>query len=220
MISIASERDIELRAPSREEQRGRLLEAALIHIPFEGWSRRALHLGAADIGLDTSAVKRLFPRGGDDLLVHLDVWADRQLVDRTEQAVLDKLRIKDRIAKLVKTRLDILAPHREAIRRAVAARLLPNNAMTAGTALWRSMDLIWTLAGDQTRDASYYSKRGLLLAVWTTTFFFWLEDHSVGLKDSTAFLERRIDNVMQFGKTKAKIEGLFKNLERFNPLKA
>lgn len=220
MISIASERDIELRAPSREEQRGRLLEAALIHIPFEGWSRRALHLGAADIGLDTSAVKCLFPRGGDDLLVHLDVWADRQLVDRTEQAVLDKLRIKDRIAKLVKTRLDILAPHREAIRRAVAARLLPNNAMTAGTALWRSMDLIWTLAGDQTRDASYYSKRGLLLAVWTTTFFFWLEDHSVGLKDSTAFLERRIDNVMQFGKTKAKIEGLFKNLERFNPLKA
>lgn len=206
-------------APKRAEQRRQLLEAALIHIPFEGWCKRALLQGAADIGMDAATAYRLFPRGGDDLLVHLDVWADRLLVERADHAGLDKLRIRDRIAKLVKIRLDILSPHREAIRRAVAARLIPTNAMTAGTALWRTMDLIWTLAGDQANDASYYSKRGLLLAVWTTTFFYWLEDHSVSLRDSSAFLERRIDNVMQFGSTKAQIEGLFKGLGRFNPLK-
>ena len=176
--------------------------------------------GAADIGIDTVTANRLFPRGGDDLLVHLDVWADRLLVERADEVGLDKLRIRERISKLVKIRLDILSPHREAIRRAVAARLIPTNAMTAGTALWRTMDLIWTLAGDQAKDASYYSKRCLLLAVWTTTFFYWLEDHSVGLRDSSAFLERRIDNVMQFGNTRAQIEGLFKGLGRFNPLKA
>ncbi len=208
------------KTPKREEQRNQLLEGALIHIPFDGWSKRALLLGAADIGFDPSTAKRLFPRGGDDLLVHLDVWADRQLVERMGQADLDKMRIRDRIAKLVWARLDILSPHREAIRRAVAARLLPTNALAAGTALWRSIDLIWTLAGDRASDSSYYSKRGLLLAVWTTTFFYWLEDHSVGLRDSSAFLERRIDNVMQFGKVRSQIEGMFKVLERFNPLKA
>ena len=31
---------------SREEQRDRLLEAALVHVPFDGWSRRALFAGA------------------------------------------------------------------------------------------------------------------------------------------------------------------------------
>ena len=32
--------------------------------------------------------------------------------------------------------------------------------------------------------------------------------------------DRRIDNVMQFGKLRGQIEGVFKNLDRFNPLKA
>lgn len=205
--------------PRREQQKDELLDAALVHIPFEGWSRRALFQGAADIGLSADTAKRLFPRGGDDLLIHLDVWADRQLVASVDQAALDKMRVRDRIARLVKARLSLLSPHREAIRRAVAARMLPTNAVTAGTALWRSIDLIWAMAGDRTTDSSYYTKRGLLLAVWTATFFYWLEDHSVGLRDSWAFLDRRIDNVMQFGRARAQIQGLFSGLGRMNPLK-
>lgn len=208
------------RAVERQSQRDRLLEAALGHIPFVGWSRRALLDGAADIGIDAGTARRLFPRGGDDLLAHLDVWADRRMVADVDQSVIDRLRMRERIARLVRTRLEILSPHREAVRRAIAARLIPNNAMTAGPALWRSVDLIWAIAGDRADDASYYTKRGLLLAVWTSTFFFWLEDQSPGLQDSWAFLDRRIDNVMQIGRIRGQIEGLFKNLNRFNPLKA
>lgn len=208
------------KAPSRQDQRDRLLAAALVHIPFEGWSRRALFAGAADIGIEAGVAKRLFPRGGDDLLTHLDIWVDRQMVARIDQAAIDKMRVRDRIAKLVRTRLEILSPHREAVRRAIAARLLPSNALTAGTALWRSIDLMWAIAGDRAHDASYYTKRSLLLAVWTSTFFYWLEDHSVGLHDSWAFLDRRIGNVMEVGRLRGQIEGLFKGLDRFNPLKA
>ena len=102
----------------------------------------------------------------------------------------------------------------------MAARLLPTNVATAGAALWRSVDLMWAMAGDRAVDSSYYTKRSLLLAVWTTTFFYWLEDHSVGLRNSWAFLERRIDNVMQIGKIRSQVEGLFKGLNRFSPLKA
>lgn len=208
------------KAVERQSQRDRLLEAALVHIPFEGWSRRALIAGAADIDVDAATAKRLFPRGGDDLLAHLDVWADRRMVQAVDQSTIDRLRMRERIARLVKMRLEILSPHREAVRRAIAARLLPSNAIKAGPALWRSVDLIWAIAGDRADDASYYTKRGLLLAVWTSTFFYWLEDQSPGLEDSWAFLDRRIDNVMQIGRVRGQVEGLFKSLERFNPLKA
>lgn len=203
----------------RASQRDRILEAALQHIPFDGWNRRALLAGAADIGVDVATTKRLFPRGGDDLLAHLDVWADRRLVDAVDQRAIDRLRISERIARLVRMRLEILSPHREAMRRAIAARLLPSNAVAAGPALWRSIDLIWAIAGDRADDASYYTKRGLLLAVWTSTFFYWLEDQSPGLEDSWAFLDRRIANVMQFGRLRGQVDALFKNLNRFNPLK-
>src|SRR5512145_3070293 len=101
---------------SREEQRDRLLEAVLVHVPFDGWSRRALFAGAADLGLGPGVARRLFPRGGDDMLVHLERWADRQMLARV--GPLDGLRVRDRIAKLVRTRLEALDPHREAMRRA------------------------------------------------------------------------------------------------------
>ena len=91
---------------SREEQRDRLLEAALVHVPFDGWSRRALFAGAADLGLEPGVARRLFPRAGDDMLAHLERWADRQMLARV--GPLDGLRVRERIAKLVRTRLEVL----------------------------------------------------------------------------------------------------------------
>lgn len=201
---------------SREEQRDRLLEAALAHVPFEGWSRRALLAGAADLGLDPATARRLFPRGGDDMLVHVERWADRQMLARVGS--LEGLRMRDRIAKLVRTRLEVLAPHREAMRRATAARMLPGNALAACGSLWRTVDLMWAKAGDDVRDASYYTKRALLAAVWTSTFLYWLEDRSEGFADTWAFLERRIDNVMQIGSVRARFDDMLGGLARLNPL--
>jgi ubiquinone biosynthesis protein COQ9 len=206
--------------PNREVQRDHLLEAALAHVPFDGWSRRSLLAAAADLGLEPGLARRLFPRGGDDLLVHLERWADRQMVAQTDVAELRKLRIRERIARLVRTRLEVLSPHREALRRATAARLLPGNALAATAGLWRTVDLMWSLAGDRASDASYYTKRSLLAAVWSSTFLYWLEDRSDGLEATWAFLGRRIDNVMEIGRLRARLEDAFKSLGRFNPLAA
>ena len=206
--------------PSREVQRDRLLEAALTHVPFEGWSRRSLLAAAADLGYEPGLARRLFPRGGDDLLVHLERWADRQMAARVDLEELQELRIRERIARLVRARLEVLTPHREALRRATAARLLPSNALAATASLWRTVDLMWSLAGDRATDASYYTKRSLLAAVWSSTFLYWLDDRSEDLEATWAFLERRIDNVMQIGQLRARIDDAFRGLGRFNPLGA
>lgn len=203
---------------SREEQRDRLLEAALVHVPFDGWSRRSLRAGAADLGLEPGLARRLFPRAGDDLLVQVERWADRRMLERAGS--LDGLRVRERIARLVRTRLEALGPHREAMRRAVAARMLPSNGFAACGSLWRTVDLMWAAAGDDARDASYYTKRSLLAAVWASTFLFWLEDRSPDFENTWAFLDRRIDNVMQIGRLRARFDDLFQGLGRLNPLAA
>ena len=201
---------------SREEQRDRLLEAALVHVPFDGWSRRSLFAGAADLGLEAGVARRLFPRAGDDMLVHLERWADREMLARI--GPLDDLRVRERIARLVRTRLEVLGPHREAMRRATAARLLPSNGLAACGSVWRTVDLMWSAAGDDARDASYYTKRSLLAAVWTSTFLYWLEDRSEGCAETWSFLERRIANVMQIGQLRARIDDFFKQFGRLNPM--
>jgi ubiquinone biosynthesis protein COQ9 len=203
---------------TREEQRDRLLEAALVHVPFDGWSRRSLFAGARDLKVEPSLARRLFPSGGDDLLAHLERWADRQMLARVDLGGLAAARIRDRITTLVRARLEVLAPHREAMRRAVAARLLPGNAIAGCTSLWRTVDLMWSVAGDKADDYNYYTKRSLLAAVWTSTFLFWLEDRSEGFQDSWAFLDRRVGDVMQIGALRARAGDALRGLGRFNPL--
>jgi ubiquinone biosynthesis protein COQ9 len=203
---------------SREDQRDRLLEAALVHVPFDGWSRRSLFAGARDLGIEPGLVRRLFPDAGDDLLAQLERWADRRMLAQLDLDALAAMRIRERIGTLVRTRLEVLGPHREAMRRAVAARLLPGNALAGCTSLWRTIDLMWSVAGDKANDYNYYTKRSLLVAVWTSTFLFWLEDRSEGVRDTWAFLDRRIGDVMQIGALGARVGDALRSFRRLNPL--
>lgn len=204
----------------RDEQRDRLLEAALAHVPFDGWSARALSAGARDLELDPGLARRLFPRGGDDLLAHVERWADRRMAERVDEDQLATLRVRDRIATMLRARLAILEPHREAMRRAVAARLLPGNALAATGAVWRTADLIWSLAGDRVRDSSWFTKRAILVGVWSATFLYWLDDRSPGGEATQAFLERRIDDALKVGQARSRLDRLTDPLRRLNPLRA
>ena len=67
------------------------------------------------------------------------------------------------------------------------------------------MDAIWTALGDSSQDYNWYTKRFSLSAVYAATLLFWLGDDSADYHDTWDFLDRRIDNAMQFEKTKAMI---------------
>ena len=45
----------------RRALKDRVLEAALLHAAFDGWSRRTLHNAAHDAGIDAAVARRLFP---------------------------------------------------------------------------------------------------------------------------------------------------------------
>ena len=45
----------------------RLLEAAKLHVPFDGWSETTLRMAAADAGIDPGLIPAICPRGAVDL---------------------------------------------------------------------------------------------------------------------------------------------------------
>ncbi|MFZ1426088.1 MAG: COQ9 family protein [Geminicoccaceae bacterium] len=193
----------------RRAVKDRLLEAALLHAAFDGWSRRTLVNAAADIDLDPATARRLFPRGGDSLLAWLDDWADRRMQEAVAEQDLQRLPVRRRISLLVRTRLELLTPHREALRRAAIARGMPGNIMGAGRSLWRTVDLMWRLAGlggEPSEGFSYYSRRATLAGVLGASFLYWLDDHSPDCAESWAFVDRRIEDVMRIGRARAGVE--------------
>jgi ubiquinone biosynthesis protein COQ9 len=205
-----------------------LLLATLPHVPFDGWSRAALERGAEDAAIDLPMVRHAFPEGPRDAIAAFSAWADHGVERRLAKHDLAALRVRDRITLGVRTRLEILTPHKEAERKAIAAIAAPPGALAAKL-LYQTCDRIWRLAGDTATDYNFYTKRALLAGVVTSTTLYWLGDSSDDHAATWAFLDRRIENVMQMGKrigqAKAKADRLdpkplFDFLNRFRARRA
>ncbi len=177
-------------------ERRALLARALTHVAFDGWTGKALAAAARDCGYAAGVAARAFPRGPADLIALFNDDLDRRMVEALAPAQLAKLKIRERIALAVKTRLELCRPHREAAGRAVAYYAAPGQALAGARAIARTVDLMWRAAGDTATDFNYYSKRALLAGVYTTTLAYWLVDNSAANEATWRFLDRRIADVM------------------------
>lgn len=184
-----------------DHARERLLAAALSHVPFDGWTEATFRAAVADSGLDTAVARAICPRGGIDLAVAYHKAGDAAMVDRLAATDLTALRFRDRIAQAVLLRLH--DADRELVRRGSALFALPQHAGEGAGLIWGTADAIWRALGDTSNDLNWYTKRATLSAVYGSTVLFWLGDTSDDGQATRDFLNRRIDNVMQFEKAKA-----------------
>ncbi len=188
--------------PTLEEIRVALAPVLGRHAGFDGWSDAAVHAAADEVGVDRDVAMLAFKGKAIDMI---DAWIegfDLELARRLPAEKLSAMKIRDRITALLATRLEIMAPDRESLRRALAIMAMPQNLAKAAKMGWRSADRMWRLAGDTSSDFNHYTKRMTLSAVYASTISVFVNDDSENFADSRAFLDRRIDNVMQFEKVK------------------
>ncbi len=182
-----------------DETRDRLRAAALLHVPFDGWTGRALRAGADDLGLAPALAANAFPGGPAELLESFSAEIDRRMLAALEGCNLKAMKHRQRIATALRARLELLAPHREAVRRGLSFLALPKHAALGVICLYRSVDAIWHAAGDTSTDYNFYTKRLLLAGVTSATLLFWLYDESEGCAETWAFLDRRLGEVIKIG---------------------
>lgn len=192
-------------ADAKIRDRDAVIQAALPHVPFDGWTRKVLATAAENAGLGADAAGRLFPGGVKDAVAHFMDMADRLMLEDLDRLDLAAMKVRTRIATAVKLRLERWTGHREAIRRALALTPLPAFAGGALRGGYKTVDAIWRAAGDKATNFNFYTKRGLLAVVYGSTVMFWLNDRSEGSAATWAFLDRRIEEVMQFPKFKARV---------------
>lgn len=182
---------------------------------FDGWGKGAIASAAKSHGIDPEIAALAFPGGATDMIDAWFGWIDTEMARRLPSEMLAAMKIRQRIAALVETRLEIVAGDKEALRRALAILAMPQNIAKGARLGWRAADTMWRMAGDSATDYNHYTKRGLLSAIYAATLTVFLDDDSEGFADSRAFLSRRIDNVMQFEKAKA---GFLKRRDRIPSL--
>ena len=184
----------------------RLIDAALPHVPFDGWSEATLRHAARDAGLSIEEARALCPRGPVDLALAFHARGDRRMAAALASEDLSGLRFREKVARAVQLRIEAI-PDREAIRRASALYALPPYAADGARALWSTADAIWTALGDRSDGLDHYTKRATLSGVYASTVLYWLGDDSQGSIETWAFLDRRIEDVMRIEKVKARVNG-------------
>lgn len=182
-----------------------VLAAALPNVAFDGWSQKVLDEAIAAANIDENIAVLAFPDGVGTLIGAFSAHGDSVMLENLPEA--EGLKIRERITEAVWTRLNVDEPYKEAARRAAGWLAVPGHQAQGGKLLFASANHMWRWAGDTATDYNYYSKRLILSGVIASTRLAWFDDKSDDHADTRAFLERRIDNVMQFEKVKAKARG-------------
>lgn len=195
-----------------EPQRTEILQKLLEQSPFLGWTELNLQNVSRELGYTARITVRAFPNGLRDVInAHADL-IDKRMLEATKSITLSELSIRKKISTLILLRMDAMSSHRDAISRLIPLLSTPQYLPTGTRILYRTVDIMWTTAGDTSTDFNYYSKRSLLAGVYCSTLLFWLTDSSKNYMETREFLGRRIANVMSLQKLKPKIRSYLPTL--------
>ncbi len=194
-----------MKSPLAERDRDRLIAAMLPDIAFDGWSRAALRVASRQLEMPAAEAQALFPRGAPDLVAGFSRWADRRMLDRLDAAPPEG-GTASQVKRALELRFEVVAPWREAVRRALSVLALPPHALLGTRLVYETVDGIWYAAGDTATDFSFYTKRATLAGVYSAALLYWLEDRSEDSAVTRGFIDRRLADVARLGATRKGLE--------------
>jgi ubiquinone biosynthesis protein COQ9 len=206
-----------MKSPLAERDRDGLIVAMLPDVAFDGWSHAALRRAARQTGVARDEAAALFPRGAPDLVAGFSRWADRRMLDWFEAAPAEERSISGRVRLALGLRFEVVAPWREAVRRALALLALPPHAALGARLVYETVDGIWYAAGDTATDFSFYTKRATLAGIYGAALLYWLDDRSEDFAETRAFIDRRLADMKRVGEARERLDTALRQLP--NPLR-
>ncbi len=191
-----------------------ILTKTLDHVVFDGWNNMTLNRACQELGVTELERNRLYPYGISDLINEFYLDLNTQTLAALKDVDMASMKIHHRIITTIKTRITLYEPYREAIRRLVSWIVIPSSKQPQYifSRLFETADLLWRTAGDTSTDFSYYTKRLILISVYSQTLLYWLNDRSPNYEKTWKFLDKRIQNVLVITKVKFKLKSMVRKL--------
>ena len=204
-----------------------LIRAMLTHVPFDGWTWKAMEQGAIDIGFEkkkTSSYrmkifKDLFKNGSIDFIEIFSEVIDFEVKEKYDLLEFKPERVSEKIKKIIMIRLNLCQKYKEAVRTSISLTAMPINAKISLNILYKTCNSMWRIAGDKSTDFSFYTRRISLAAVYTSTLLFWLNDNSNDNVETEFFLDRRLKGINKISRLKKPLSNMKKFTNNFNGLK-
>uniref|UniRef100_A0A8D8VFZ8 Ubiquinone biosynthesis protein n=1 Tax=Cacopsylla melanoneura TaxID=428564 RepID=A0A8D8VFZ8_9HEMI len=202
--SNQSETENKQNETENDDVRTRILEASLPFVHTHGWTKNAIVAGAESMGYP-GTTHGLFQQGGADLVHHFYASCNQQLAVKLKQeseagaADPNKQRAPHIfVTDAIQFRLELIVPYLSHWPQAMGLMALPNNTPRALANLLTMVDDVCYYAGDRSIDITWYSRRLALAGIYKLSELYLLQDSTPGHQATWTFLNRRIEDALQF----------------------
>lgn len=161
---------------------------------FDDWSNKLLANAEKQCGFAQGYHQIIFPKGVAEIIDFLEEQYDQKMLELLEKQE-KPLKIKDRIELALKIRIKCCSLKLVHLKNSIYfAQTL--NTISAIKIAFRSCDLIWRYAGDQSIDYNYYTKRSLLLSVYVTSIIYYIQDDSLDNIDTDQYIAESLSDIV------------------------
>ena len=188
-----------------------ILEYAKVYVRKEGWSSDILDkivyskFNSADLAY-------YFPKGYKNLIEFSLQQVNSSLEKLIQKKNIISFPLSKRIEKILYLRIKILNDDKIFYKKTFNHLLLPHNSKLMKKNLYNSVDQMWYLAGDNSTDFSFYTKRMTLASIYVNALFIL---YNKGLDESVLNIEKNLMKISKIPKIKSRFSFLRENLPFF-----
>ena len=189
------------------ENKNKILTEFLKICVFEGWNDDSLKKAIINSGFEEKFTGIIFEKGCIDIADFFISQTNQKMLKKLKELDLDKMRVRDKIAKAVIINLEINNENKAALKKLVNFYSHPKRVVYAFKSCYKVVDLIWYEIGDKSTDFNFYTKRAILSKVYIRTLKYFIDDNSENNNKTLDFLDRQVERVMKFAAFKAQAKG-------------
>ena len=159
--------------------RNQILQDAKPSIVKYGWTDDLFIKISKTSKYKTEDIKALFPKGNKPLIeMYLKEINNKMNID-SKKLNLIRFKVHERIRELIILRLKIMQKEKILITKTFYYLLMPQNYKLASRNLYKTLDQIWFLAGDNSTDFNFYTKRAILGSVYSATIIHFINNNNI-----------------------------------------
>lgn len=190
--------------------RDQIFQEAKPHIISNGWNEDLFNKISKFSKFNYNEINSLFPMGYVSMLEIYLEEINKKMTKSSKNLNLKNLKTHERIRELLILRLNIMLQEKKLVSKTFFYLLFPYNFKLATASLYKTVDLMWFLAEDNSTDFNFYTKRSILASIYLTTLIHFINNNN--LQETIDVLDKQLFRVSKIPIIKKKTKKIFKKI--------
>ena len=180
-------------------------------VSVQGWSEKVLKQLLQN-GVEKSDLVTFFQYDYKELLKYSLEELNKSLEKEINKINIINYSLNKRIKKILMLRFNILNNDKEFYKKTFYHLLIPSNNKIMKSSLYKSVDTMWYLAGDNSTDFNFYTKRLILAVIYVNALFVLFNKNFDEVESN---IDRNLKKISKIPKIKDRISFIKDNIPVF-----